>query len=214
MKRKWPIVMMLALVLAGGAAGTAFAHVTVQPAEVPQGSYQVFTVRVPTEKASATTEVKIAIPDGVNISRFEPKPGWTYEIERNGDGKIVSVTWKATGPGLAETEFGEFRMQGKVADDATELVWKAYQTYADGEVVEWTGAPDADKPASVTRVTPAAAGADAHGHGGGGQASNAEQTSPAGGARDPLTLGLAVAGLAAGVAALAVSLFRGRRERG
>lgn len=208
--------MMLALVLAGGAAGTAFAHVTVQPAEVPQGSYQVFTVLVPTEKPSATIAVKIAIPDGVNISRFEPKPGWTYEIERNGDGKIVSVTWKATGPGLAETEFGEFKMQGKVADDATELVWKAYQTYADGEVVEWTGAPDADgpRPASVTRVTPAASGADGHGHGGGGQAAAAERTSPAGGARDPLTLGLAAAGLVAGLAALAVSLSRGRRERG
>ncbi|WP_312859716.1 DUF1775 domain-containing protein [Peribacillus huizhouensis] len=44
-------------------------------------------------------------------------------------------------------------MQGKVADDSKEIVWKAYQTYQDGSVVEWVGAPDAEKPASVTVVT-------------------------------------------------------------
>lgn len=212
MRGKRIVALALAALLSAFAAETAFAHVTVQPKEVPQGSYQVFTVRVPTERPSATTAVKIVIPDGVEISRFEPKPDWTYEIETDGEGKIVSVTWKAAGAGLAETEFGEFRMQGKVAEDATELVWKAYQTYADGEVVAWTGAPDADTPASVTRVTPAAADADGHDHGGGGSAdAGADRANPADRARDPLTFGLAVAGLAAGVAALAVALFRGRK---
>ena len=49
-------------------------------------------------------------------------------------------------------------MQGKVDDQAKELVWKAYQTYQDGSLVEWVGAADADKPASVTKVNPAVAG--------------------------------------------------------
>lgn len=31
-------------------------------------------------------------------------------------------------------------MEGRVAVDATQIVWKAYQTYEDGTVVEWIGA--------------------------------------------------------------------------
>src|SRR5262245_8281185 len=104
------IIMLLALLLTIGFAGAASAHVTVQPKEVPAGSYQVFTVRVPSEKETgATTQVKVSIPDGVEVSRFEPKYEWSYEIEKNADGKITSVTWKATGAGLGATEFGEFR---------------------------------------------------------------------------------------------------------
>jgi uncharacterized protein YcnI len=182
---KKSMMLVLTLFLSLGFAGLASAHVTVQPTEVPAGSYQVFTVRVPTEKEIATTSIKIAIPDGVAVSRVEPKPDWTYEIEKNTDNKFVSVTWKATGKGLGATEFGDFRVQGKVADDAKELVWKAYQTYSDGSVVEWTGAADADKPASVTAVT-AAVGAghgDAH-----GAISTASSVAEVNGSRDTLTL--------------------------
>jgi uncharacterized protein YcnI len=197
---KKSFVLMLVLILSLSFAGIASAHVTVQPKEVPAGSYQVFTLRVPTEKDVATTQVKVAIPDGVNVTRFEPKPDWTYEVEKGANDKIVSVTWKSKGNGLGATEFGQFLMQGKVADDAKELSWKAYQTYANGEVVEWTGAPDADTPASVTTVT-AKVAEDEHG------AAPMEHT---GEAHDGLALGLAIAGLAAGVLALIVALFRKR----
>jgi uncharacterized protein YcnI len=206
---KKSMILVLTLFLSLGFAGLASAHVTVQPTEVPAGSYQVFTVRVPTEKEIATTSVKLAIPDGVSVSRIEPKPEWSYEIEKNADNKFVSVTWKATGKGLGATEFGEFRVQGKVANDAKELVWKAYQTYSDGEVVEWTGAADADKPASVTAVT--AAVGDGHGDGH-GTTSAASGGAAANGGRDTLTLSLAIAGLVAGVLALLVALFRKRAE--
>ncbi|QMV43457.1 YcnI family copper-binding membrane protein [Cohnella cholangitidis] len=204
---KKSLMLGLVLLLSLGFAGLASAHVTVQPKEVPAGSYQVFTVRVPSEKDSATTQVKVAIPDNVNVSRFEPKADWTYEIEKGAEDKIVSVTWKATGSGLGATEFGEFRMQGKVADDAKELVWKAYQTYADGEVVEWTGAADADKPASVTAVTAATGDGHGDGHGASGGAAASDETDSG---RDALTLSLAIAGLAAGVLALLIALFRKR----
>ena len=64
-------------------AGMVSAHVTVQPKETTQGSYELFTVRVPSEKEDVTTKmVKVEIPNDVNISRFEPKPGWKYEIQR------------------------------------------------------------------------------------------------------------------------------------
>ncbi|WP_391571816.1 YcnI family protein [Cohnella sp.] len=205
---KKSVSLLLVLLLSLGFAGLASAHVTVQPGSVPAGSYQVFTVRVPSEKDAATTQVKVAIPDGVNISRFEPKAEWTYEIEKGAEDKIVSVTWKATGNGLGATEFGEFRMQGKVAEDAKELSWKAYQTYSDGEVVEWTGAPDADKPASITTVTAATGDGHGDGHGASSGAAAADSDANDEGGRDTLTLSLAIAGLAAGVLALIVAIVR------
>lgn len=205
---KKSILFVLVILLTLEFASLAGAHVTVQPKEVPANSYQVFTVRVPSEKDSATTTVKVAIPDGVDVSRFEPKPEWIYEVEKNADGKMTSVTWKTSGAGLGATEFGEFRMQGKVKEDAQELVWKAYQTYADGEIVEWTGAADSDKPASVTVVSAATGDGhgDSHGAANGDAAGEAQETA----GRDMLTLSLAIAGLAAGVLALLVVLFRKR----
>jgi uncharacterized protein YcnI len=147
-------------------AGIASAHVTVLPKETTQGSYEVFTVRVPSENESVpTTQVKIEISADVNISRFEPKPGWKYEIQRDASDKITSVTWTAEGEGLSPTEFGHFNMQGKVADTATQIVWKAYQTYQDGSVVEWVGAQDAEKPASLTMVNPKPADGSGDHHG-------------------------------------------------
>lgn len=150
-------------------AGVASAHVTVQPKETKQGSYEVFTVRVPSEKKEVTTKsVKVRIAEGVEFKRIEPKAGWTYELEKTADGIVKSITWTADGEGLTATEFGEFRMQGKVAADAKELVWKAYQTYSDGELVEWIGAPNTDSqyPASLTVVTAGAGESDGHSHGG------------------------------------------------
>jgi uncharacterized protein YcnI len=145
-------------------AGAASAHVTVVPSETAQGKYEVFTVKVPSENETIpTTKIEVKIPEDVNVTRFEPKPGWTYEIQKDETDKITSVVWTTEGKGLSPTEFGMFNMSGKVGDEATEIVWKAYQTYQDGSVVEWVGAEDADKPASVTVVNPG--DGSGHGHG-------------------------------------------------
>ena len=90
-------------------------------------------------------------------------PAGNMKLKKDSSGKITSVTWTAENVGLSSTEFGLFNMQGKVADDATEIAFKAYQTYQDGSVVEWIGAPDSEKPASVTTVNPKPAdGSDDH----------------------------------------------------
>lgn len=154
--KKWVSFSILFLMAISLFAGVANAHVSVQPNETVQGTYEVFTVRVPSEsEESSTTKVEVRFPAEVNISRFESKPGWRYELQKDESGKITSVTWTADGEGLSPTEFIQFNLQGKVADDATEIVWKAYQTYADGSVVEWVGAEGSDTPASVTTVKPA-----------------------------------------------------------
>jgi uncharacterized protein YcnI len=147
-------------------AASASAHVVVYPKEASQGAYEVFTVRVPSEKPAPTVKVEVKLqPDVVQISRVEPKPGWKAELAKDASGGVTGVTWTATGDGLFAEEFGDFKMQGKVADKATVITWKAYQTYKDGSTVEWTGAAGSDTPASVTKVVPAA-GSGADGAGG------------------------------------------------
>lgn len=136
-------------------AQSASAHVVVYPREAVQGSYEKFTVRVPSEKEVPTVKVEVRIPDEVNISRFEPKPGWSYELVMDSSDKITTVIWNAEGDGLSATEFGEFNMQGKINNDAEALVWKAYQTYADGTVAEWIGGAGSDHPASTTNIVAA-----------------------------------------------------------
>jgi len=209
MLKKW--LLQAGLVLAGVMllSGIASAHVVVYPQETTQGTYEKFTVRVPTEKDVPTTKVQVKFDTNeVAVSRFEPKPGWSYEISKDDSGKINGVTWTATGDGLGSTEFGEFNMQGKVGDAATQITWKAYQTYKDGSVVEWIGADGSDKPASVTTVKAKAAGAstDSHGH----AAATGSDAAASGSGSSTATLALAIVGVVLGALALIVALMRKR----
>jgi uncharacterized protein YcnI len=172
-------------------AASASAHVVVYPKEASQGAYEVFSVRVPSEKPVPTVKVEVKFPlDSVAVSRVEPKPGWTYVLAKDANGGVLGVTWTATGDGLGAEEFTDFSMQGKVADQATSITWKAYQTYKDGSIVEWTGAAGSDTPASVTKVVPATAG------GSGGAAGNS------------MPLYLAAAALVISLISLVMAWFR------
>ncbi len=213
--KRWTILtgMLLAALML---ASTAYAHVTVNPAQSTQGSYEVFTVRVPSEQEGFTTKVEVRIEDGVEISRVEPKPGWIHEMESDANGKVTSVSWTAEGDGLAKTEFTEFRMQGRVGEETTSITWRAYQTYSDGSVAEWTGGEGSDMPASVTLVQPRpeGAGTDSHGHvivpSDAESASGEKQAAPA---ASNWSIYLSIAALIIAIAALALALGRGRASK-
>jgi uncharacterized protein YcnI len=198
-------------------ASMASAHVTVQPKQTTQGTYEVFSVRVPSESENVTTtSVKVTVPDGVAVSRVEPKADWKYELELAADTKAIkSITWTAEGSGLSQTEFTDFRVSGKVADDATQLVWKAYQTYSDKSVVEWVGADGSDHPASVTTVAAGTGEGDGHGapaaSGDAGAADSHETADNGGGTKENVTLGLSIAAVVLGALALAAALIRKKR---
>jgi uncharacterized protein YcnI len=49
-------------------------------------------------------------------------------------------------------EFQQFLVQAQAPEEPGEYPWKAFQTYEDGSVVEWTGPPDSEEPASVIEV--------------------------------------------------------------
>jgi|HigsolmetaAR206D_1030411.scaffolds.fasta_scaffold01043_9 uncharacterized protein YcnI len=209
-------IAVLTLAASLAAAGTASAHVTVLPAETKQGAYEVFTVRVPTEKEAATVKLEVRFPEGITVSRVQPVPGWTYAFAANGDGSYTGITWTAVDGGLKEGEFGEFRLQGQVDEDAgSSLAWKAYQTYADGSVVEWVGGAGTDEPAPVTKVLAADGTGSGDHHAASPAGKEAEDADRAGwlssqSVRSP-SFYVALLALAAGLVAVSVSLRRGKR---
>jgi uncharacterized protein YcnI len=143
-------VVVLSAFLTLAVTSVASAHVRVLPEEVPAGTYEVLTVRVPTEKDIPTTGVRVEVPEGFTISRVEPVPGWDYELEED-EGVVSAITW--SGGEIGETEFQQFDIQGQTPQESGEYPWRAFQTYQDGTVVEWIGAEDAEEPASVVSVT-------------------------------------------------------------
>ena len=113
------------------------------------------------------------------------------------------MTWE--GSEIAPGEFDEFGMSAKVPADQKTLVFPATQTYSNGEVVHWIGAPDSDTPAPRVTLTPnveeAAAPAAT-------ETTAAAETEDDDSDTDGLALAFGIAGLVAGVAALAITLVR------
>jgi uncharacterized protein YcnI len=177
-----------AAVLAAGlitvlAAAPALAHVTVNPSEAAKGGFQELSFRVPNEKDGATTtKVEVNFPTGTPIPFVSVKatPGWTYQVEKaklakpvqSDDGEVTEavsrITW--SGGSIKAGEYQDFDVSAGPLPDAGQLVFKALQTYSDGEVVRWiqesSGGEEPENPAPVLKLTagdaaPAAATAPA-----------------------------------------------------
>jgi periplasmic copper chaperone A len=207
----------------------AGAHVTVVPSSAPAGAYAVFDVRVPNERDdAATTKVELKLPPGFLTASFQPVPGWRAQVVKerlsrpieteNGPiseqaGRIVFSGDGSAAGRIPPGAFQDFPISVKLPDRAGEtLTFKALQTYDDGEVVRWIGAPGADEPAPQVTLTAAAGEGDGAGAGHDGGEEPAPAADPAaasapasanagdddGGSSD----GLAIAGLVAGVAGL------------
>jgi uncharacterized protein YcnI len=127
----------------------AWAHVVVSPEVVKAGDYETLTVSVPTEKEIPTTKIRVEVPEGFLLSGVQPVPGWKHTFQEDG-GVVRAVTF--SGGEIRPREFQQFLLQAQAPEEPGEYPWKAIQTYKDGSVVEWVGAPDSEEPASVIEV--------------------------------------------------------------
>lgn len=138
----------------------SWAHAVVFPKASTTGAYEKYVLRVPNEKAVATTKVEIRFPAGLRVTSFADVPGWKLEVLTDSAKAIIGAIWTGT---LPPQRFAEFPFVAANPKADTKLEWPAYQTYADGERVEWTGPEGSKSPASVTTIaaaaTPAAAAA-------------------------------------------------------
>ena len=127
----------------------AFAHAVVFPRTSAPGAYERYVLRVPNEKTSATTRVEIRFPKEVRVTAFEDVAGWQLEVLTDSAKRIVGAVWTGS---LAPQRFVEFPFMAANPKEGGKLVWPAYQAYADGERVEWTGEEGSKRPASVTTL--------------------------------------------------------------
>jgi len=141
--------------------GTANAHVSLVPAQVPPETNQAFALRVPNEKAEPTVKLRVEFPDGITVSRFRPVPGWTRQVERDSQQRLVAVEW--SGGQIADGEYQDFELIARTGRDAGKLAFNAYQTYQGGETVAWVNPEGQEQPAAILTV----GGAPAPGTGGG-----------------------------------------------
>jgi uncharacterized protein YcnI len=154
------LALPVALLALGLAVSSISAHVTVNPPTVPADSSQTFTVRVPTEKPVPTTQVKVEFPAGLTVSRFQPVAGWTRTVERDGQQRIIAVTW--SGGQIADGEYQDFAFIARTPRDTGKLSFKAYQTYQGGETVEWVNPEGSqERPAALVTVGQSVAAAAA-----------------------------------------------------
>ncbi len=122
--------------------GSAMAHVTVKPGEVGVGQRLNFTVSVPTEEETPTVSLRLIIPEGVTSVRPNAKPGWNIQLKKEGEGeeaRISEIVW--SGGRIPAEQRDEFVFSAQAPAEGTTLVWKAYQTYGDGDVVSWDNDP-------------------------------------------------------------------------
>jgi uncharacterized protein YcnI len=128
---------------------SASAHAVVFPKKSTPGAYEKYVLRVPNEKGVPTTRVEIRFPAGTRIVSFSDVAGWQLEELRDSSNAIVGAVWAGT---LEPERFVEFPFVAVNPKESTTLTWLAYQTYADGERVDWTGPENSEKPASSTSV--------------------------------------------------------------
>jgi periplasmic copper chaperone A len=191
------------LVLVAGAslivAAPASAHVTLNPGTAPADSFSRFALRVPTEENVPTVRLSVQLPAELEEVGFQPKPGW----ERTQNGRVV--TW--SGGEIGVGEFDEFGLSIHVPNTPGEtLTFPATQTYANGKVVRWIGAPESDEPAPTLTIEAAESESST-------PTTTTEATSSESEDDDTetLALGFGIAGLAVGLLALGLNLFRKRK---
>ncbi|NED16478.1 YcnI family protein [Streptomyces sp. SID9124] len=236
------------IALAGGVAasavlllaGTASAHVTVQPqGEAAKGGYAVINFKVPNERDNAsTTKLEVSFPTDHPLASVmpQPVPGWNIEVTTSKlakplemHGKTINeavskVTW--TGGKIEPGRFQQFPLSvGQLPEDADQLVFKAVQTYSNKEVVRWIeepkeGAEEPETPAPVLKLT--AAAGDAHGStaASGSDSSKSsdtsekksETTASSSSSQDGTARVLGIVGIVIGVAGVAFGVLAGRRR--
>lgn len=174
--RRTAVLLATAGVALIAAASAAEAHVTVNPNTEPQGGYAKVSFRVPNEEANASTtslEVDIPVDHPIASVSVRPVPGWTATTTtstlatpiKTGGGEVnrgvSKIVW--TGGKIDPGQFQEFDVSfGPLPKDTDSIVFKALQTYSDGNVVRWIdlrqpGQAEPDHPAPVLHLTSAAA---------------------------------------------------------
>jgi uncharacterized protein len=127
---------------------------------------------VPNERDDAsTTKLRVLLPTDQPLASVQTTPvsGWTVKTKErtlaqpidffgSSVSKVVSqIIWKATDGGIAPGQFEDFPVSLGVLPTSGQLVFKAVQTYSNGEVVLWNetavGGAEPEHPSPTLTLT-------------------------------------------------------------
>jgi uncharacterized protein YcnI len=149
----------------------AFAHITLERSEAPAGSTYKAVLRVPHGcDGSATTVIRVQIPDGMIAVKPMPKPGWKLETTVTAYAKpvkyfedtltegVTEISW--SGGNLPDAWYDEFVFRGQLPDKPGTIYFPVVQECETG-VERWIDIPAAGKssddyetPAPALKLTP------------------------------------------------------------
>lgn len=203
-------ILALGALLTLASSAQAWAHAEITPEGVPAGTTEELTLEVLQEKDAPTTEVRMEVPEGFKVTDVPAFGGWQGEIV-GGD-----VVW--SGGEAPQSGMGlELAFEARTPEEGGQYAFRVMQSYSDGSVVEWTGAPDSEEPAAFVEVASSGESGGSGGHehsaeqhvdaGGSESHAEGEHLSETGGVSPALFLAGALA-LAASAAALARAAVR------
>lgn len=133
------------------------AHVTLENPQGPAGGYYKAVLRVGHGcDGSATTRIRVRIPEGVLNVKPQPKPGWELattvgKLDKpydSGHGRTVTVTevsW--SGGKLADAHYDEFVLRVQLPDRAGAVLYFPVVQDCEKGVHRWIEIPAAGKKA-------------------------------------------------------------------
>ena len=137
------VVAALGLVVVAQAG----AHAEITPNKVPAGATSTFVLAVEAEEG-VTVKIAMQFPSGMGNMKPATVPGWQANL-----GARV-ITW--TGGRIPNGKTGKFEVSGLFPRTPGQtLKFPVVQTYGDGTVVRWIGAPSSQEPAPRIRLTAA-----------------------------------------------------------
>jgi uncharacterized protein YcnI len=122
------------LLLAWGA--TAWGHVDVAPRQSVAKRWETYTLRVPTETAAATVEVRVKVPAAFEIEMVGHRQDWRIETVRDERGLVRDITW--SGGRVPTQTFDELKFLARNPAEAKLYDWQLTQVYDNGESAAWT----------------------------------------------------------------------------
>ncbi|MCW3841965.1 YcnI family protein, partial [Micromonospora yasonensis] len=142
--RRAGVVLVAAAVAVGVAAVPASAHMIATPYTAETKFFHTAFLVTHGCAGSATTAVRMQIPDGVHLVTPDSVPGWELQVTRaagegEGFGRIVEVAW--VGGPLPDHEQKPFGLGFRIDEEAPEILW--FPTVQECEVGEnrWVTIP-------------------------------------------------------------------------
>lgn len=153
------------------APAAAQAHVSVHPNTVPEGAFATLNIRVPGEEENAYAyKIDTLFPPGFTDVSIQNVPGWSAKVVTRKLAKpiqtdsgpvteeVSQVIWtgdKSVDGRLDNGTFMQFPLSIAMPEHIAgkSLAFKTLESYSNGKVARWIGAPSAEFPAPTVSIT-------------------------------------------------------------